>query len=59
MKIQINLITQNILWHSNCISTVNAIEDMKTLGGINKKEYKQLETEFKTACWAITNLHQK
>lgn len=59
MKILINLITQNILWYSNCLSTVNAIEDMKTLDGISKKEYKQLETEFKTACWAITNLHQK
>lgn len=59
MKILINLITQNILWYSNCLSTVNAIEDMKTLNGISKKEYKQLETEFKTACWAITNLHQK
>lgn len=59
MKILINLMTQSIIWHSNWFSTVNAIEDMKTLDGVSQKEYQQLETEFKTACWAITNLHQK
>lgn len=48
-----------MLWHSHCLSTVNVVVDRKTLAGISKKEYKQLETEFKTACWAITNLHQK
>lgn len=35
---------------SKCLSIVNSIEGLKTLGGISKKKYKQFETEFTTAC---------